>query len=164
MKTKKKITNQKYSVSRLAAVQAIYMMEFEAAPVDDLIGFFEKGIIGGTALIDNPDGNFEETVTLTKMDLKLFGRLARGVAFHFEELSQTVFKNISGSWRKEKIPKLVKAIIICGAYELFHEPNTPKQIIIDEYVDLASAFYNSPEVALVNAILDKIAQEARVTL
>ena len=76
---------KKFSASRLAAVQTIYMMEY-GRPVDDIIDLFTNGDIGGEALIDDKDSEFEKKVTLVEMDKKLFGRIARGTAFRFEEL------------------------------------------------------------------------------
>ena len=151
---------KKLSVARLTAVQAIYTMEF-GTPVDEIITLFEQGVLGGEALIGGEDGGFEKTVKLTKMDNKLFERIARGAAFRFEELSNTIFNNLSGSWTKERIEKVVKAILLCGVYELFYETETPERLIVDEYVGIASSFYNNTEVGLVNAVLDKIAKTAR---
>ncbi|MGD9639172.1 MAG: transcription antitermination factor NusB [Alphaproteobacteria bacterium] len=151
---------KKYTSSRLAAVQATYMMEY-GMPVDEIVNLFENGSLGGEALIEDEDCGFEEVVPLVKMDNKLFERIARGTAFRFEELSNIVFSNLSRSWTKERIEKTVKAILLCGAYELSYETETPVQIIIDEYVGITSSFYNNAEVGLVNAVLDKIAKTAR---
>jgi N utilization substance protein B len=44
-----------------------------------------------------------------------------------------------------------------GAFELLDQGETPGPIIINDYVNVAKAFYTEGEHSKVNAVLDKVA-------
>ena len=48
-----------------------------------------------------------------------------------------------------------------GVFEIRSRPDVPVAVIINEYVDVARAFYTEEEPKLVNAVLDRIAKEQR---
>ena len=49
----------------------------------------------------------------------------------------------------------------CGAWELRERQDTPREVVIDEYVELAKAFFDEAEAKFVNAALDGVARDAR---
>ena len=56
---------------------------------------------------------------------------------------------------------LLRAILRAGAYELLNHGDTAAGIIINDYVDVAHAFFDAKEPGLVNAILDKMGKKLR---
>jgi N utilization substance protein B len=56
---------------------------------------------------------------------------------------------------------LVVAILRAGAYELLARPDMPTPVIINEYVDVAHAFFDQKEPGMINGILDNLAKTAR---
>ena len=48
-----------------------------------------------------------------------------------------------------------------AAYEMFFLTKVPVRVVINEYVDLAHAFYAENEPSLVNGVLDRIAKVVR---
>jgi N utilization substance protein B len=52
---------------------------------------------------------------------------------------------------------LLRLILRCGVFELKYK-TAEKAIIINDYVNIAKAFYQLKEPAFVNAILDKFAK------
>ena len=55
----------------------------------------------------------------------------------------------------------LRALLRSGAWELKHKPDVPREIVIDEYVELAKAFFDDAEAKFVNAALDGVARDAR---
>ena len=55
----------------------------------------------------------------------------------------------------------MRAILRCGAYELMKRPDVPARVVIDQYVDVAHAFFEGPEPGFVNAALDTCARKVR---
>jgi hypothetical protein len=55
----------------------------------------------------------------------------------------------------------LRALLRCGAWELKSKPDVPREIVIDEYVELAKAFFDEAEAKFVNAALDGVARDAR---
>ena len=48
-----------------------------------------------------------------------------------------------------------------GAYELLARQEIPARVVINEYVDIAHAFFAQKEPKLVNAVLDNVARRLR---
>ena len=52
-------------------------------------------------------------------------------------------------------------ILRSGAYELVARNDVPTAAVINEYVDVAKAFFDDREAKFVNGILDAIARDVR---
>ncbi|MFA7639898.1 MAG: transcription antitermination factor NusB, partial [Parvibaculum sp.] len=49
----------------------------------------------------------------------------------------------------------------CGTYELRRCKNIPVKVVINEYVDVAHAFFEGDEPGVVNAVLDRLGRDIR---
>ena len=48
-----------------------------------------------------------------------------------------------------------------GAFELGHWPEVPARVAVSQYVDLAHAFLDDKQTAMVNGVLDRLARHLR---
>ncbi len=55
---------------------------------------------------------------------------------------------------------ILKLILRLGTYEILHRPNLTSATIISAWLNVTGYFFDGDETKLVNALLDKIAQEA----
>jgi len=94
-------------------------------------------------------------------DRPLFKDVVEGTVSHREALEKTVSGALSADWTWARIDRLVRAILLAGAYELVHRGDVPARVVINEYLDIASAFYDQHEPKFINSVLDKVAREAR---
>jgi len=60
-----------------------------------------------------------------------------------------------------KTDKLLKIILFAAVYELMFKHNTPKKVIINEYLLASEYFVEKIQTGYLNAILDKISKELR---
>ena len=60
-----------------------------------------------------------------------------------------------------KTDKLLKIILFAAIFELMFKPNTPKKVIIKEYLLASEHFLEKIQIGYLNAILDKISKELR---
>ena len=60
-----------------------------------------------------------------------------------------------------KTDKLLKIILFAAIFELMFKHNTPKKVIISEYLLASEHFLEKIQVGYLNAILDKISKELR---
>ena len=60
-----------------------------------------------------------------------------------------------------KTDKLLKIILFAAIFELMFKHNTPKKVIINEYLLASEHFLEKIQVGYLNAILDKISKEIR---
>ena len=60
-----------------------------------------------------------------------------------------------------KTDKLLKIIIFAAIFELMFKHNTPKKVIINEYLSASEHFLEKIQIGYLNAILDKISKKLR---
>jgi N utilization substance protein B len=94
-------------------------------------------------------------------DRPLFKDVLEGTVTHRETLEKTVTAALTAEWTWTRIDRLVRAILLAGAYELLHRPDVPARVVINEYLDIAQAFYDQGEPKFINSVLDKVARESR---
>ena len=140
------------TAARLAAVQALYQM--------DLTGAAPETVVCDVLQAEQaqPAG---EKGGLPAPDPATVSRLVSGVADHLEVLDRHLAAALSGDLMLDRLEVLVRAILRAGAYELLLRPDIPLKVIINEYVDLAHAFFAEREPPLVNAVLDRLAAARR---
>ena len=146
------------SGARLAAVQANYMIAVGQLPVDEVIEEFIKGEVGRFA-IDDTDG--EKLVELGPIDTTYFEKLVRGIQSHKEDLEKSLNLYLHGEWSYDHMNGIMQALLLCAVYEISSTTDVDVKILIQEYVDLAYAFFTKNEPKMVNALLDQIAHALR---
>lgn len=139
------------TVARLAAVQALYQMELAGEGVDTIIREFQNHRFNGDI-----DGEM-----LAEADEAWFAEIVRGVVEGQQSIDAAIKARLASNWRMERLDATLRALLRCGAYELREQPDTPREVVIDEYVELAKAFFDEAEAKFVNAALDGVARDAR---
>jgi N utilization substance protein B len=94
-------------------------------------------------------------------DEAFFAGIVRGLPQHQAEIDRTIQGALSGDWQLKRVDATLRAILRAAVYELVALRSVPGRVVIDEYVDVARAFFQSDEPAFVNASLDKIARRKR---
>jgi N utilization substance protein B len=65
------------------------------------------------------------------------------------------------NWDLERMPALDRAILRLAAYELGHRPDVPRNVVINEAVELAKVFSTEESGGFVNGMLSAMAGELR---
>ncbi|MGZ3340746.1 MAG: transcription antitermination factor NusB [Reyranella sp.] len=137
--------------ARLAAVQALYQwQEGEHAPAEIIEQF-----------LNVRTGEAGEGGMRRDADRPLFKDVVEGTAAHKDELERTVSAALAEDWTWKRVDRLVRAILLAGAYELLHRRDVPPRVAINEYVEIAHAFYDQGEPSFINSVLDRVARQAR---
>jgi N utilization substance protein B len=76
-----------------------------------------------------------------------------------EALDPLIKTVLSQGWTLDRLGNVLRAILRAGLYELKGFPETPRIVVINEYVNLTKAFYSGQESGFVNAALDKLAKK-----
>jgi N utilization substance protein B len=139
------------TVARLAAVQALYQMELAGEGVETVITEFSNHRF---------DADIEGE-PLAEADEAWFADIVRGVIDSQKTIDAAVKARLASNWRMERLDATLRALLRCGAWELAHKGEVPKEIVIDEYVELAKAFFDEAEAKFVNAALDGVARDVR---
>lgn len=148
---KRKESAPSRSAARLAAVQALYQMETAGQGVEATIREFKdhrlKGEIEGQRMHD--------------ADAAFFSDILRGAVETQKRLDPYLQRQLAEGWRLSRLDATVRAILRAGLYELIRRVDVPYKVVINEYVDIANAFFDGDEPGFVNAILDAASKEAR---
>ncbi|MBM3547799.1 MAG: transcription antitermination factor NusB [Alphaproteobacteria bacterium] len=139
------------SAARLAAVQALYQMEMTGASA--MAALTDVRLRAG-AVSDDGD----ESVAVDEAMLK---DLVEGTTARQEDLDARIAAHLAESWSFDRLEIVLRAILRAGAYEIVARPDVPLRVAINEWVDLAHAFYAGKEPGFVNGVLDRIGREAR---
>jgi transcription antitermination protein NusB len=139
------------SAARLAAVQALYQMEMEGTPLAKLLHEFHEHRLGATI----------EDETYAEAEVDFFDDIVAGADARREEIDALIAERLAEGWSLERLDRPMRAILRAGAYELVARPDVPVATVINEYVDVAHAFYDKRETGFVNGLLDAIAKAAR---
>ena len=144
-------SRQPRSVARLAAVQALYQMEVTGIGADAVVREFHDHRF---------DRDFEGG-TLATADEVFFADLVRGVVAAQADVDAAITRRLAAGWPLRRIDATARAILRAGAFELMRLGDVPREVVIDEYVEIAKSFFAGPEPAFINGALDAIARDER---
>ncbi len=139
------------SAARLAAVQALYSIGQGGGSPREVVGEFN----------DHRFATSDEAGTPIEPDREFFSSLVSGSSARRREIDTLLSASLAKNWSLERIEKVVYAILQAGVFELLDRSDVPARVAINEYVDIAHAFYADGEPGFVNSVLDRIAREVR---
>lgn len=144
------------SVSRLAAVQALYQMDMAGTDLTDVIEEFVE-----SRLTQEPDPEGADANGLEGADATFFADILRGVVRRQRDIDPMIDEQLATGWRLVRVDSILRAILRGGVFELMERNDVPARVVINEYINVAHAFFNEEEPKVVNGMLDKIAHVLR---
>ena len=140
------------SAARLAAVQATYQNAINPdLTVKQLVKQFTDYRLGKT--IDD--------VLMAAADGSFFAEIVTGIEAEKVTIDGLIAKALKEGWPEHRLETIVRAILRAGCFELTARPDVPTAVVINEYLDIAHAFFEGKEVGFINGVLDRIAKEVR---
>lgn len=148
--------SQARSTARLAAVQALYQMQMEGTALARLLDEFHQHRLGRE--IDDEDHG---EATYAEAEVEFFDDVVRGVHARRDEIDERLAARLADGWTLARLDKTMLQVLRAGAYELMARADVPTASVINEYVDVAKAFFDDREARFANGILDALAREVR---
>lgn len=106
----------------------------------------------------NPD----EKILYPKNQYKKYIKdVVSGTLERTELIEETIIKHLDRDIDLEKTDKLLKIILFSAVFELLFKHNTPKNVIISEYIKASEFFLEKAQISYLNAILDKLSKLIR---
>jgi N utilization substance protein B len=140
------------AAARLAAVQALYQREMAGDTVPKLLTEFHNHRLGATI----------EDAEYRAADTEFFDDLVAGVAARGEEIDTLITAHLAEGWSLARLDRPLRQLLRAGVYELIARPDVPTATVINEYLDIAHAFYDAKETAFANGLLDAVARRVRI--
>ncbi len=144
------------AAARLAAVQALYPNTLAGGSVQTVA----PDVAGGRFKSAGTGGEAEE-LALGPLDQAFFEALVEGAVSETENLDNMLAAVLVEGWSVERLELVLRLILRAGAYELGHWQEVPARVAVSQYVDLAHAFLDDRQAAMVNGVLDRLAHSLR---
>ena len=80
---------------------------------------------------------------------------SRGRSTHREDLDAIISRQ-ADHWRLARMPVVDRNILRLALFELLHEPETPRPVVIDEALEIAKRFSTPRSSQFINGILDGV--------
>ena len=153
-------TQKARSLARMAAVQALYQMDLAGTDVTDVIVEFEK-LRFTRKKSDVKDAGPDAENSLRGADPVFFAEVLRGVIRRQRDIDPMVDQQLAAGWRLKRVDSILRAILRAGVYELMERPDVPARAALNEYINVAHAFFDDDEPRVVNGVLDALARKLR---
>ena len=144
------------SAARLAAVQALYQQHMEGTALARLLDEFHQHRLGRD-IDEDAFGDAE----YADAEVPFFDDVVRGVDARRDEIDAAVASKLASGWSLARLDKTMLQILRAGTYELLARADVPTPVAINEYVEVAKAFFDDGQAKFVNGILDAVAKDAR---
>jgi transcription antitermination protein NusB len=139
------------SASRVAAVQALYQMDLAGTDLNAVVDEFVRLRFAGD----------EADEALAGADATFFAEVLRGVVRRQTDIDPLIDHQLAAGWRLVRVDSILRAILRAGTFELLERADVPARVAINEYVEVANAFFSDEEPKVVNGVLDKLARKLR---
>ncbi len=139
------------NAARLAAVQCLYQMRQNGMTAEQVMGDY----------VNNRLGLEEDGDVYVAADTESLRTILSGVEERYDQLLEMLTKTLDPARSFDRLEQILQAVLLCGAEELFAHPETDAALIISGYVEVAKAFYDGREPAMINAALDALAKGVR---
>ena len=110
-----------------------------------------NSLMNPDSLIDFPKNQYK----------KFIKDVVTGTLERKELIEEKINSYLQNDINLAKTDKLLKIILFASIFELMFRPNTPKKVIINEYLLASEHFLEKIQIGYLNAILDKIAKVLR---
>ena len=120
------------SAARLGAVQALYQMDIASTDVGETLAQFATRSAGE---------NFEDG-ECGEADYKHLREVVEGVVREQAVLDPVIDKALEKGWPLHRLDVTVRAILRAAAFEITYMNKVPGKVAINEYVNVAVAFFD----------------------
>jgi N utilization substance protein B len=144
------------TLSRVAAVQALYQAEQAGQSPETVIDQFVRHRIG-----DTPGHGGVDDGHLTEAQVPLFARIVRTATEQQDVIDSMVVAALPETWPMDRLDPVLRALLRAGGAELWMADGPPAKVVINEYLDVAHGFFDTEAARLANGVLDKLAHLLR---
>jgi len=107
--------------------------------------------------------NTELTVTeaiehiLGEESSPFFEQIVQGTVLHMEEIDKSLVEKLE-NWSLPRLAKIERTILRLAVYEILYTPETPKNVVLNEAIELSKTYGDEKSSRFVNGVLSKYAK------
>jgi transcription antitermination protein NusB len=162
------MTAGKRRTAREMAVQMLYQSDLGGSPLAHIFNTFDltEYVARETPAADKRRGQptTEERSEHTKRRKRVeeafeyAQTLVRGTVENQERIDELI-RSQADNWRLERMPAVDRNILRLAVFEMLHERETPKLVVLDEAIELAKKFGSEQSGRFVNGLLDGLLKQ-----
>lgn len=160
------MTAGKRRTAREMAVQMLYQSDLGGSPLPHIFNTFDLSEYLSREAPAERRGRLtaEEREDATKRRRRLdeafeyAKNLVRGTLDNRERIDELI-RSQADNWRLERMPAVDRNILRLAIYEMLHEQDTPKLVVLDEAIELAKKFGSEQSGRFVNGLLDGLLKQ-----
>lgn len=161
------MTAGKRRTAREMAVQMLYQSDLGGSPLPHIFNTFDLSEYlareasaekkrGGPAVAERDE--LERRRRRVVEAFEYAQALVRGTLDHRERIDELI-RSQADNWRLERMPAVDRNILRLAIYEMLHEQDTPKLVVLDEAIELAKKFGSEQSGRFVNGLLDGLLKQ-----
>lgn len=126
-------------LSREKTMELLFGMTLSKDTVEEAVETF----------VENYEGNIKE------IDLTYVKRALIGIENNKEAIDEAISSNLQ-NWKIDRISKVNLTILRLAAYEILFDENVPRNVAINEALEITRRYSDEKSVSFINGVLDKI--------
>ena len=126
-------------LSREKTMELLFGMTLSKDTVEEVVETF----------VENYEGNIKE------IDLTYVKRALIGVENNKKAIDEAISSNLQ-NWKIDRISKVNLTILRLAAYEILFDENVPRNVAINEALEITRRYSGEKSVSFINGVLDKI--------
>lgn len=161
------MTAGKRRMAREMAVQMLYQSDLGGSTLSHIFTSFDLSeYLAREAAeeknrgIPSPEERAESSRRRLRVDeaFEYAQALVRGTVEGQEKIDELI-RSQADNWRLERMPPVDRNILRLAVYEMLHEQETPKLVVLDEAIELAKKFGSEQSGRFVNGLLDGLLKQ-----
>ncbi len=147
------------TITRIAVIQALY----QSINQQNLDFFYIIKQIEELYRSENVCELFEDGAKKykIKINISMFREIANFANAQKDKIDEYIIKHLSDTVHYNNCSQNLKALLRSAVGEALIFPETPKNVIVDEYTNIAAEMLQEKDIGFVNGIIDKILKEIR---
>jgi len=158
------MTAGKRRTAREMAIQMLYQSDLGGSPLPHIFSTFDLSEYLAKEASAEKRKAAEERDEYMKRRLRVQEAfeyaqdLVRGTLENRERIDELI-RSQADNWRLERMPAVDRNILRLAIYEMLHEQETPKLVVLDEAIELAKKFGSEQSGRFVNGLLDGLLKQ-----
>jgi N utilization substance protein B len=158
------MTAGKRRTAREMAVQMLYQSDLGGSPLPNIFNTFDLSEYLAREASAERRKTAEEREEFTKRRQRVqeafeyAQSLVRGTLENQERIDELI-RSQADNWRLERMPAVDRNILRLAIFEMLHEQDTPKLVVLDEAIELAKKFGSEQSGRFVNGLLDGLLKQ-----
>ncbi len=136
-------------LTRLYALQVLYSNHF----------LNEKEIDPTKWIGDDAEILLSDEMSVKDIDKQFFSDLINRLQQNLSKIDAQIQQNIAKTWSFDRLDKVMQELLRLGVCEILFFKEIPHNVIFNEYIEIAKAFFEKNEVSFVNGLLNSVSNK-----